>query len=135
MTLCRIACLDELGHEQVETQLLVAAIEPMELEDGAVRAAAAEESWSEQLHWELLFAKQLPAAAVHRLMVACVGKAVEGGVGRLREELGVSTEGFSGQSSQEQLRQLLLVAVQCTAHTSMGAWMSIAPPVQHQEAR
>ena len=67
----------------------------------------------EQLQGESLFNKQLPAAAVHRLMVACVGKAVEGGVGRLREELRLQGEGWCGELSQEQFKQLLGVAVMC----------------------
>ena len=111
-----LACLpgvDELGEEQVE-QLLVAAIEAVPVSENEFELEEEEQPLLKklkQLQGKLLFNKQLPYAAVHRLMVACVGKAVEGGVGRLREELGLQGK---GELSSEQLKQLLLVAVQCS---------------------
>ena len=117
-----LACLpgvDELGDEQVE-QLLMAAIEAMELEDGEPEQQLLRKL--EQLQGELLYNKQLPTAAVHRLMVACVGKAVEGGVGRLREELGLQGERWEGGLSQEQLKQLLGVAVKCVTNLPRAGW-------------
>ena len=40
-------------------------------------------------------------------------KAAEGGVGRVREELGLQGEGWKGGLNQEQLKQLVGVAVKC----------------------
>ena len=100
--------VDELGDEQVE-QLLMSVIEALE-------PGYPDEPWWQKLHelqGELLYMKQLPAAAVHRLMVACVGKAVEGGVGRLREELGLQEEGWEAPLEPEQFSQLLMVATRC----------------------
>ena len=110
-----LACLpgvDELGEEQVE-QLLMAAIEMLPL--GNDRGQQPLFRRLEQLQGELLFTKQLPVAAVHRLMVACVGKAVQGGVARPRKVRMMPVDGSSGgQLSGEQLWKLLLVAVQCS---------------------
>ena len=93
--------VDGLGEEQVE-QVLLAAIEALQLG----KPGEKQPLWQklEQLQGELLYVKQLPAAAVHRLMVACVGKTVEGGVGRLREVLG------EGPLGAEEFGQLLEVA-------------------------
>ena len=99
--------LDGLGNEQVE-QILLAAIEALELDYGLQEDQLLGKL--EQLQGELLFTKHLPSAAVHRLMVACVGKAVQGGVGRLREELGLQGEGWEGPLGPEQFGQLLKVA-------------------------
>ena len=110
------ACLpgvDQLGEEQVE-QLLLAAIEALPVGVWKGQEEQSLLSKLEQLRDELLINKQLPSAAVHRLMVACVGKAVKGGVGRLREELGLQGEGWEGELSSEQLKQLVGVAVDCS---------------------
>ena len=118
-----LACLpgvDELGEQQVE-QLLMAAIEALQLEDGELEQQLLRKL--EQLQGELLFSRRLTsAAAVHRLMVACVGKAVEGGVGRLREDLGLQGEGWEGELSQEQLKQLLGLAVKCITDLPSSGW-------------
>ena len=103
-----LACLpgvDELGDEHVE-QLLTAAIEAI----GLGREGQPLLRKLGQLQGELLFSRRLSsAAAVHRLMVACVGKAVEGGARWLRGELGLLRE-WEGELSHEQLKQLLGVA-------------------------
>ena len=101
--------VDELGDEQVE-QLFMTAIEAV----GLGREGQPLLRKLEQLQGELLFSRRLSSvAAVHRLMVACVGKAVEGGVGRLREELGLQGEGWERPLVPEQFGQLLKVATRC----------------------
>ena len=103
-----LACLpgvDELRAEQVE-QLLMAAIEAV----GPGREGQPLLRKLEQLQGELLFSRRLSSsAAVHRLMVACVGKAVVGGARWLRGELGLQRE-WEGELSHEQLKQVLGVA-------------------------
>ena len=119
-----LACLpgvDELGDQKVE-QLLMAAIEALPVGEWEEEQLLLNKL--EQLQEELLFNKQLPAAAVHRLMVACVGKAVEGGVGRLREELGLQGEGWEGGLSPEDVKQLMGIAVRCSKSGWSSGWVA-----------
>ena len=113
--------VDELGEEQVE-QLLMAAIEALPVVEREGEQSLL--SKLEQLQGELLCSRKLSSAAVHKLMVACVGKAVKGGVGRLREEVGLQGEGWQGGLSPEQLRQLAGVAVRCGLDRPAAGWVA-----------
>jgi hypothetical protein len=118
--LAQLPGVDDLGYHQVE-QLLLAAIEGWK-----VPSFGEGRHWQwlvlkiEQLQGELLLAKQLPSAAVHRLMLACVERAGSGCVGELREELGLPTEGWEGPLSQQQLEQLLQVASARSHESAQG---------------
>ena len=123
-----LACLlgvDGLGEEQVE-QLLMAAIEALPVPEckfeGDKKPPLLRKL--EQLHGELLLNKQLPAAAVHRLMMACVGKALEGGVERLKEELELPGEGWKGELSAEEVKKLMGIAIRCNKPDWTGAFVA-----------
>ena len=116
--------VDELEDVQVE-QLLLAAIEALPVGKLECKGKQSLLSKLEQLQGELLFSRRLTSsAAVHRLMVACVGRAVEGGVGRLREELGLQGEGWEGLLTSEQLKQLVAVAVKCSSGSLSAGWVA-----------
>ena len=123
-----LTCLpgvEEIGEEQVE-QLLMAAIEALPMVECEFESEEKRPLLKKlkQLQGELLFNKQLPAAAVYRLMVACVGKAVEGGVERLREALGLQGEGWEGGLSSEEVKQLTGIAVRCSNRCLSRGWVA-----------
>jgi hypothetical protein len=108
--LMHLPWVDDLADDQVE-QLLLAAIE-VRKGPSFRRGHGQQLVWRlEQLQGELLLGRRLPSAAVHRLMLACVETAGSGRVGELREELGLPTKGWEGPLSQQQLEQLLQIAI------------------------
>jgi hypothetical protein len=115
--LAHLPGVDDLGDDQVE-QLLLAAIDS-DCEAG-VWYRYGLELRLEQLQGELFSGRRLPSAVVHRLMVACVERAGYWRVGELKEELGLPTEGWEGPLSQEQLEQLLQIAVACSLGSAQG---------------
>ena len=108
--------LDELTEQRVE-QLLLGGIKGMGLEEQDVQSQLKKlQLLKKVLNMNKLV--QLPLVAVHRLMMACVGKAVEGGVARVKQELGLPEQGWEGSLGQEQVKQLLGVAVKCSCQVS-----------------
>jgi hypothetical protein len=110
--------VDDLGNDQVE-QLLLTAMEGWKLKEVPGQLLVLK---IEQLQGELLFGRRLPSAAVHRLMVACVETAGYWRVGELREELGLPIEGWEGPLSQQQLEQLLQLAVSSSEGFGLIEW-------------
>jgi hypothetical protein len=112
--------VDDLGVNQVE-QLLLTAMEEWKLKKSYGQLL----EWKiQELQGELLFGRRLPSAAVHRLMVACVETAGYWRVGELREELGLPTEGWEDPLSQQQLKQLLGLAVMCSTGLGSEEWVA-----------
>jgi hypothetical protein len=115
--LAHLPGVDDMADDQVE-QLLLAAIEVWKVPSLCEGWHGQQLLWRiEQLQGELLLGRRLPSAAVHRLILACVGV---GCVGELRGELGLPTEGWEGPLSQQQLERLLQVALASSRESSRG---------------